>query len=870
VSNLSDLLPAGSAAKQLTFTDSGSGIATKKPVILNSDGTVSEVGVNAQSASFGSTADYDTDRAYYPALVHDTASGNNVVIYRDSGNNNYPTARVVSVSGSTLTFGTAVVVHTVHADWISADYDASQNKILISYRDDTYSRLRAVVGTVSGTSISFGSAALIGSYGGYRTKVAYNAAANASLIAFSYAEGGGSSNYPYGCVATISGTSVSFGTLVRIESSGAEMSWNTNVYDVASTKNLVAYKSGSGGRAAVATISGTSVSFGTYVDWTTDTTDEIEGVYDSSTSKIALFYRNNSQSYYLYYVVATVSGTSVSFGSQAAAESSGNDYDIAASFDSSVNKHIVTFTLDGGSDQYRWLVEGTMSGTTMSFTTKVSADNGNNAQYDEGQCYDPVAKKSLLAITDNTTTTAYMRTYTASGNVTNLTATNFVGVADSAISASAAGSVIVQGGTVSGVAGPSTLSAGSPVTYLSAGGYYGAIAYDTNSDKVVVVNRDDSSTPTGYGVAYVGTVSGTSISYGTQVVFNSGTATDYIDICFDASNNTVVVVYKDGGNSGYGTAIVGTVAGGNITFGSEVVFNSASTDACKVVYDSSNNKVVVSYRDTGNSNYGTAIVGTVSGTSISFGTAAVFDSQAIEADNGSAIAFDTSSNQAIIVYRETATYYINAVTGSVSGTSITFGTPVDISVGGGAGAYHDYPSVCYDSTANKLLFAFRESSSAGAGLAKVGTVSGTAISVGTVVQFSAKAKYTSSVFNTSLDQVVISYQEYGTTTYGYLVKATISGTDVTFSTPEVWSGTTPVTYLGTVYDPDTQSIVSTFADSAASYYGKSIVAKFSTDLTVGTKYYVTTSGGFSSSADTPSVNAGLAISTTSLLLNGDS
>jgi hypothetical protein len=41
-------------------------------------------------------------------------------------------------------------------------------------------------------------------------------------------------------------------------------------------------------------------------------------------------------------------------------------------------------------------------------------------------------------------------------------------------------------------------------------------------------------------------------------------------------------------------------------------------------------------------------------------------------------------------------------------------------------------------------------------------------------------------------------------------------------------------------------------------------------LTIGTKYYVTTTGAFSSSADTPSVNAGLAISTTSLLLNGDS
>ena len=43
MSNLSDLLPAGAAAKQLTFTDSGSGISSKAPVVLNSDGTVSGI-----------------------------------------------------------------------------------------------------------------------------------------------------------------------------------------------------------------------------------------------------------------------------------------------------------------------------------------------------------------------------------------------------------------------------------------------------------------------------------------------------------------------------------------------------------------------------------------------------------------------------------------------------------------------------------------------------------------------------------------------------------------------------------------------------------------------------------------------------------
>jgi hypothetical protein len=43
-------------------------------------------------------------------------------------------------------------------------------------------------------------------------------------------------------------------------------------------------------------------------------------------------------------------------------------------------------------------------------------------------------------------------------------------------------------------------------------------------------------------------------------------------------------------------------------------------------FDSLNNKVVIAYRDNGNSSFGTSIVGTVSGTSISFGTAVAFDS----------------------------------------------------------------------------------------------------------------------------------------------------------------------------------------------------------------------------------------------------
>ena len=870
MSNLSDLLPAGAAAKQLTFTDSGSGISSKAPVVLNSDGTVSGITLTSNPVAGGTATSFGGTGAsgyvYYPAIVYDSANNKMVIFYEDQGNSRYGTAVVATTSGTSISYGTPIVFNSGTTTYINATYDPDTSQTVTVYKDETNSNYgTAIVGSVSGTSISFGSEAVYASSNVYYNNVTYDTTNDKVIVVYmDYS----ASQYGYGAVGTVSGTSISFGTATVFESGSSN--YISICYDSSTDRSVIFFQDNddsSKGKVVVGTTSGTSISFGSAVTFEATQAYETASVFDSTANRAVVVFRTGGGDTQI--VAGEVSGTSITVGTSVMVGSGAPYYGKGIAFDSNAGKTVIPFENASGNAVYRL---ASVSGTTPSVDSEVTFNTPGGSL--GGQLYAAYNSTDRVAVFTYAPTSDYLGYATVVRPVafdeSNLTATNFVGVADSAISASAAGSVIVQGGTVSGVAGPSTLSAGSPVTYLSAGGYYGAIAYDTNSDKVVVVNRDDSSTPTGYGVAYVGTVSGTSISYGTQVVFNSGTATDYIDICFDASNNTVVVVYKDGGNSGYGTAIVGTVAGGNITFGSEVVFNSASTDACKVVYDSSNNKVVVSYRDTGNSNYGTAIVGTVSGTSISFGTAAVFDSQAIEADNGSAIAFDTSSNQAIIVYRETATYYINAVTGSVSGTSITFGTPVDISVGGGAGAYHDYPSVCYDSTANKLLFAFRESSSAGAGLAKVGTVSGTAISVGTVVQFSAKAKYTSSVFNTSLNQVVISYQEYGTTTYGYLVKATISGTDVTFSTPEVWSGTTPVTYLGTVYDPDTQSIVSTFADSAASYYGKSIVAKFSTDLTVGTKYYVTTSGGFSSSADTPSVNAGLAISTTSLLLNGDS
>ena len=102
MSNLSDLLPAGAAAKQLTFTDSGSGITTKKPVVLNSDGTVSEVIGSTQS--IGTESVFESATVYDTGIAYDSNENKVVVAYKDGGNSNYGTAIVGTISGTSVSF----------------------------------------------------------------------------------------------------------------------------------------------------------------------------------------------------------------------------------------------------------------------------------------------------------------------------------------------------------------------------------------------------------------------------------------------------------------------------------------------------------------------------------------------------------------------------------------------------------------------------------------------------------------------------------------------------------------------------------------------------------------------------------------------
>ena len=219
---------------------------------------------------------------------------------------------------------------------------------------------------------------------------------------------------------------------------------------------------------------------------------------------------------------------------------------------------------------------------------------------------------------------------------------------------------------------------------------------------------------------------------GSEVTFDSTNSTE-TTATFDSNSNKVVVAYKDGGNSNYGTAIVGTVSGSSISFGSPAIFESDSVDQLNCTFDSNSNKVVIFYNDTGNNYYGTAVVGTVSGTSISFGTPVVFHT-AYSYVSKNASTFDSNSNKVVIVWGDNATgnKFLKAKVGTVSGTSISFGSATTITDFNASNQY----GATFDSNSNKVVVVYRGDSSPDYyGTAVVGTVSGTSISFGSAATF---------------------------------------------------------------------------------------------------------------------------------------
>jgi hypothetical protein len=89
---------------------------------------------------------------------------------------------------------------------------------------------------------------------------------------------------------------------------------------------------------------------------------------------------------------------------------------------------------------------------------------------------------------------------------------------------------------------------------------------------------------------------------GSNTAFVTSSEIAELDATYDSANNRIVVVYR-APTTFYGKAVVGTVSGSSITWGTPVDFRSSAIYGPAVTYDSSNEKVVIVYRE-GSNNYG--------------------------------------------------------------------------------------------------------------------------------------------------------------------------------------------------------------------------------------------------------------------------
>ena len=460
--------------------------------------------------------------------------------------------------------------------------------------------------------------------------------------------------------------------------------------------------------------------------------------------------------------------------------------------------------------------------------------------------------------------------------------------------------VVNTDGTVSVVATSSgTQSLGSPTVFesdkiTSTTG----VTYDSSAQKIVISYHDFNNSR--YGTAIVGTVSGTSISFGSPVVFQTSNVDD-MSTTFDSSNNKVVFVWNNSGSSC--RAVVGTVSGTSISFGSAVVVNNAAAYSTAATFDSTNNKVVVAYRDSNNSNHGTAKVGTVSGTSISFGSAVVFQTSKVGFLTAT---FDSSNNKVVIAYMDDDNSdYGKAIVGTVSGTSISFGSAATFN----ENITQSNISAAYDDNAQKVIIAYSDGSDSSRGEAVVATVSGTSITFGSQVEFEGGiVKFISTVYDANAKKIVIAYQDDSDSDKGKLIVGTVSGTSISFGDigADVVTFESGVTSIITAaYDSNENKVVIAYRDEGNSDHGTCVVfqnafsnlnltsenfigiasngyasgqaatinAKGFVDdnqssLTAGQSYFVQTNGDLGTTAADPSVFAGTAVSATKLIVKG--
>ena len=232
-----------------------------------------------------------------------------------------------------------------------------------------------------------------------------------------------------------------------------------------------------------------------------------------------------------------------------------------------------------------------------------------------------------------------------------------------------------------------------------------SIAYDPDTDQTIIAYRLNNDVY----VSLMSLDSSDNITYGNRIAVATSVNPDNIRVVYDTNSNRVIIIWRNSGdNKMYARAgIANATTNGDVgSFGTTIVIETHTTvdggmDAC---WDSTNNKVLVAYKNTyGSGGYPHAVALSCSGTTLTQGSKnqllnieiSAFLRCAFDSDQGKAMVnYTLASNNKLV----RQAFWIS------SGTTIADGAESTVARGGTDIQMEGY-DMCYDPGSKKFYTA---------------------------------------------------------------------------------------------------------------------------------------------------------------------
>jgi hypothetical protein len=823
------------------YTASGS-ITAGKPLILNADNTVSQVAQTTSSdVAISNTTGagiVDSNNSEKQAFNF-YCSAQNTFVAGYLMPNGYPTivAYTVATDGS-VTSGTPVALKSIGSYTIDGIL-TSGSTVVFTYGDNsgdpTYGYIRA--GTLSGTTFTLGTELEVSSASNYYNymycSLGYDSNADAGLVTYSYNSTGTIASASIKSkVFTLSGTTITLGSETAIDTTTGKfgnLTWGyygvgnclKTVFDP--DNNLIvsirSYPTGQGTEsvdAYVGTITGgstRSVSWGAKQTIKANTAGsdgtsqpkyvkQIGAIYDTINNRLLIGNVDDNSSNLVANWKTDISNCTINSNSTITVNSSTEvatfrNYPSFA-FINENNSYLFVLTANEYYDNsaYDVFYKVVPSSTAVTVSTLHTSNFGS--KYTGGIAYNSTDKTTgyLTYWYANSTDFTYDLVVRSGGFSTNvnLTNDNYFGIASSTASDTEAVGVNRAGSFNNDQTG---MTAGKDMYVTDAG----LIKERTTTTTTL------ASTPTVSALVEDSTYYTNTNRLGSQAV------------AYDSNSGSYVRIIGNMGNE-YPTVQAGTWSNGAITWGTATVLQSHATGSNAPNVISADGKVIFYWMALVSSNYYLNTQwATISGTTFTLNTAGI---QNIVTANtttnrqSGVMAYDVNASRLVYNYYDSTNKKVYVVTGEITSTSFTFGTPLEVDDCFNASNNAHISSIVYDASKQRtVLFYLQKDSGVDTGKpnAVVLQVGSSTITKGTAVE----------VLNSNMEVSIPSYAIYDSTNqkvmflwrqdspnrmYYSIGTVTGGGTNsISCTTPVDFGGGSSVEGIGMLYDTGKSQIL---------------------------------------------------------------